>query len=166
MYGSNFPIVRRKEWLCRSPSRWGHDLPTALKPAGRKFPDAEVRVLPPQPASLCASISECRSNGAVSRRFTDMAFSPCAEFGNGSAIPVSCLRGLLFGVSFLSVLRNHHQAGVAPPFRDTRWVQYEKHRDSRWFAIQLSPFLPRGRVLDSFFYLPHINKRLVLIYRV
>jgi hypothetical protein len=61
MYGSNFPIVRRKEWLCRSPSRWGHDLPTALKPAGRKFPDAEVRVLPPQPARLCASISECRS---------------------------------------------------------------------------------------------------------
>ena len=28
-----------------------HDLPTALTPAGRKFPDAEVRILPPQPAS-------------------------------------------------------------------------------------------------------------------
>src|SRR4051812_43813079 len=29
----------------------GHGLPTALKPAGCKFPDAEVRILPPQPAS-------------------------------------------------------------------------------------------------------------------
>ena len=30
-----------------------------------------------------------------------MSWSPCAEFGNGGAIPASCLRGPFFGVSFL-----------------------------------------------------------------
>ena len=32
-------------------------------------------------------------NRAVSRDFADMSWSPCAEFGNGGAIPASCLSG-------------------------------------------------------------------------
>jgi hypothetical protein len=34
------------------------------------------------------------------RHFADVALSLCAEFGEGSAIPASCLRGF-YGVSFL-----------------------------------------------------------------
>ena len=32
-------------------------------------------------------------NRAVLRGFADMSWSPCAEFGNGGAIPASCLSG-------------------------------------------------------------------------
>jgi hypothetical protein len=40
------------------------------------------------------------SIGAGPRHFTDVAWSLCAEFDEGCAVPASCLRGVLFGASF------------------------------------------------------------------
>src|ERR1700716_3176185 len=55
---------------------------------------------PSQPVGLQRVTYEGRlKNRAVPRGFADMSWSPCAEFGNGGAIPASCLSG--FGVSFL-----------------------------------------------------------------
>ena len=57
--------------------------------------NAEVRVPPPQPASpsLTRHILRSLKNRAVPRGFADMSWSRCAEFGNGGAIPASCLSG-------------------------------------------------------------------------
>jgi hypothetical protein len=55
--------------------------------------DADLSAAAAQVVGLCAPTCECRSNGAVPRHFADMALSPCAEFGNASAIPALCLRG-------------------------------------------------------------------------
>ena len=58
--------------------------------------DADVRILPPQPASPVSTRQHANAaqNRAAPRHFADMTRSPCAELGHGSTISGPCLRGL------------------------------------------------------------------------
>src|SRR5262249_18282315 len=65
--------------------------------------DAEVRILPPQPASPSLTHTESgrARNAAKWRHFAHKGWSRCAETGDRSGISAHCLRGRHFGVSFL-----------------------------------------------------------------
>ena len=71
-------------------------------PIGTQFPDAEVRVLPPQPASPVSIASHMsRSKLCGTAAFRRYGFVSVCGIWHGGAIPASCLRGPFFGVSFL-----------------------------------------------------------------
>jgi hypothetical protein len=78
-------------------------LPSRAESLGEfRFGDAEVRILPPQPASpsLTRTKADRARNAATWRHFAHKGWSPCAETGERSGISAHCLRGRHFGVSF------------------------------------------------------------------
>jgi hypothetical protein len=88
--------------------------------------DSEMRRFesrrPSQPVRLQrVTYERSLKNRAVPRGFADMSGSPCAEFGNGGAIPASCLSGTFFGVWLGSHrIKSQMWAPPAPAIRLSR----------------------------------------------
>ena len=85
--------------------------------------DADVRILPPQPASPVSTrqLANAAQNRAAPRHFADMTRSPCAELGHGSTISGPCLRGLFLVSRFsrnIEVARRLSRR--SSPFRQPR----------------------------------------------